>query len=195
MSYSLVFTGIHNAGKSTIAKALALQEGAKCFSEIGGVLRSKAACTSWNSCQIFDELVMLREFERDKNIINNDDRPELIILEQWHIGNLAHATIRTPQLVDEYKKRFEEHLLSWSIPLLVFHLSISIPEMLRREITLPGDDEVQRMTQFYGRLNEETLKLFTLWNLEFVMIDGHQPEDKILSEVNSTLRQRHAILR
>jgi thymidylate kinase len=103
----VVLVGCYASGKSTLAERLSEATNLRYYPEIGGELRKIAKCTSSQSCAIFDELVMLRELERDERLLRAHASGEVILLEQWHPGNLAYASIRSNTIVSEYLSRLE----------------------------------------------------------------------------------------
>jgi len=186
MSLTIVTTGVHNAGKSTIIQLLAQEKGIVVFSELGGELRAKTGCTSWQSCDIFDELVMLKEFERDKEIMSCLVN-HTILLEQWHIGNIAHSIIRTPSVAKEYKARFSEYLSEWPSNLLVVHINLPMEQVLLRESGFLSNEDAIKMVSFYSQLNSETQELLNEWNLDVITIDGNLPKEVIYLKVRDRI--------
>ncbi len=179
----VVITGTHNAGKSSRIAQLASQAGTIALSELGGDLRRKAACASWTSCEIFDELVMLREFERDHQVVSQANQYHFVLLEQWHIGNLAHALIRSPHVAGEYNERLKEYLPHFEVPILWLHIHISPEEALRREVTNRSQSETKAMDIFYTRLEQGILDVYHKLGINYHFINGERPVMDIFSKV------------
>lgn len=192
MTQTVVFTGVHNAGKSTLIEFLSNKEGFKSFPELGGELRSRAGCTSWKACEIFDELVMFREFERDKDILKTLPNHNVILLEQWHIGNIAHSKIRTPRVAKEYEERFERYLAETKLDILIIHLEIPIEQVIEREAASLSAEDVMLMKEFYFRLDVETKALIETWRGNSLFVDATLPKEVIYSQVYKNILDRNA---
>lgn len=187
MTTTVILTGIHNAGKSSVIKNFMKRDGVRMYPELGGEIRARSGCTSWTNCSIFDELVMLRELERDNLILSDIQQYRNIVLEQWHLGNIAHARIRTPIVADEYEERLEKHLKLWPTPVGVLHIHLDLEEMIKREGKRLSAEDAERMVRFYSRLEDETKSLIEKFSLKCLVLNSNQPREHMLSKADLLL--------
>jgi len=101
----LVLAGIHGAGKSTARKMIS-NMGFLTHDEIGWALRQKTLLKNCDLCILkgqdlawFDRLVFQIELLRDNFIEATRSLPHCV--ETWHLGNLAYAALRSPDIFDE----------------------------------------------------------------------------------------------
>lgn len=102
MKKIIVSNGVHGAGKSTIGRLFVdRNRGFAYFPEIGGQLRREVSYNALQSKEDFDLEVIKRELARDEQLLISPNTP---VVETWHIGNMAYALARNPQLFLIYKE-------------------------------------------------------------------------------------------
>ena len=87
---TVVLTGPHAVGKSSISFSLSSRYGWRCHDELGDRMRSDR--TSWGAvAPDFDNTVLEAEATRDEEFHDG-----FRVVETWHSGNLAWAELRLP---------------------------------------------------------------------------------------------------
>ena len=94
--FTLVLIGPHGAGKTTLGRRLSAELCIPFHEEIGKQMRFEALAQdpeehAMVSQDLFDEMVTLREIERDLSWVSVPR-----IVETWHPRNLAYASLRSP---------------------------------------------------------------------------------------------------
>jgi len=132
----IVLTGPHGAGKTTVGTALAGRLGVRFDEEIGRVLRERAlaadpGASAWRPDPAFDAAVF--EAERARDEARAAER--LRVIETWHIGNLAYAEQRSPEVADAMRG-----YLSGAAPRdrVIVVPVIASDDVLRRRANEPG---------------------------------------------------------
>ncbi|MDP1633708.1 MAG: hypothetical protein Q8L69_03375 [Gallionellaceae bacterium] len=105
-AHFVILVGVEGSGKTTIGKMLATNLGYEYLVELGGELRQKSPCQVDTKCELFDELLMYRELERDNLLVNK--RILGFVLEQWHIGNIAFSLTRASRVAENYLEKVKE---------------------------------------------------------------------------------------
>lgn len=153
----IVVAGMHAAGKSTAAKFFS-NFGYLPHYEIGwsfrqNVLKHDPAALTLHGGKLewFDRSILQLELRRDSFIHSFEDLPHCI--ETWHIGNLAYAKLRSPNLAGEFEDVFKTQARLMRPLFLVF--SISKPAFVDRCI-LP-DMSPDSLYDFYGNLLDITV--------------------------------------
>lgn len=177
----LVLVGVYASGKTTLANTLSTAYGFTFFHEIGGALRSRSKCVASQSCSIFDELVMFREIERD-NQIALASRSANIVLEQWHIGNIAYARIRNPLVADEYLARISKQGSIQQLTPRVVVLDFD-PALISSRISYTSEDSRLIDERFFIQWKRELAWVLERLELPAVHIDANQASAKILVDL------------
>lgn len=151
---TIVLIGPHGAGKSTLGRMLATRLGCPFEHEIGERLRREALQKDAHAHAAkpqgdFDRVVMEEELKRDAAC----REPCTRVIETWHLGNLAYARLRSPEVAVRYAARVAAAVRRAQIStrLVVQPLSIDIP-VLRMRRSEPGPAEID---DFFLRVAQE----------------------------------------
>lgn len=189
---SIVIVGIETSGKTTLANSISKHTGITFMPEIGGIYNNKSNCTVGNRCEIFDEFIMIKEFERDKSI-RRDNKKKVLIYEQWHIGNLAFAFTRSSPIARKYFTRFKKNI-RYMDKITVLWLKISSDLMLQRKkenkIVVSDPKELQT---FYITWEKHLDNILKEIKIHPIYINANQIPQKILNNTLSILHKNHVI--
>lgn len=157
MKEIVVFNGIHGAGKTTLAEALIASSPDlfEFFFEIGGRLRQEVSYNALIKREEFDSLVMKRELARDEALLIC---PRIPVVETWHIGNLAYAQVRSPQMVDGYRQALERQMKSFRP--FAFLVTIRRETFLGRVTERVAPEQIEQLAEFYRCVEENTLSIY-----------------------------------
>lgn len=102
---TIALLGPHGAGKTTLGTRMAEALGVPFHDEVGGRLRLDADWRPMGTLAsdpqaAFDEGVFLEEVERDLTWLAQGGG--LRVVETWHPGNLAYASLRSPAVAARY---------------------------------------------------------------------------------------------
>jgi hypothetical protein len=176
----IAFTGAHRAIRQIAEETLDSFEGFSYYRALEDSLRANAVCKPWDPCQVFDELLMFKEFERDGLILSSleaDSRCALI--EQWHIGNLAAARVRSPNVVQVYEEKLIEQLSRLeSVGVVVFYVSTDLGKIS----TMP-------MREFYEKYLEQLTAIEKRLGFPVHTIDGEVLPESIKNRLCHLLRR------
>lgn len=187
---TVIVVGCYASGKSTLIKNLNNTLGFEAHAEVGGVLRSKAKCISSESCSVFDELVMLREIERDESLLQILDCGKSVLLEQWHFGNLAYCKLRSPEIVREYFSRLERlDVIQRFVPLV---LSLELdPDLIASRVVYERTEQLVQDKNFYAKWNMALREILADLGTPYISIDASKSPTEVfhraLNELSSKL--------
>ena len=184
---TVVLVGVHGAGKSTAAMSLA-SFGYMPHLEIGWAYRQAILYSNPGTKTLagpdlawFDTTVLALEQRRDKFIESVTVMPHCI--ETWHLGNLAYACLRSPQLVPA----FERALISGVRKLKPLFVILSICEAAfkdrRRLLDLPADE----LYEFYCRIDSAILEYAVKHKLDYVLLENNGQVSEFLAALKATL--------
>ena len=151
---TIVLIGPHGAGKSTLGRVLAARLGCPFDDEIGERLRRAALQRDADAHAArpqseFDQAVIEAELRRDEEY----SEPRTRVVETWHLGNLAYARLRSPEVAERYAARTAA-AVRWaqiSTRLIVQPLTVDRP-VLRVRRSEPGPAEID---DFFLRVAQE----------------------------------------
>lgn len=166
MKMIIVLSGIHSSGKSTLGRSLG-EQGYAYVLEIVERFIEQGITTGVKAEPTLDEMIMEAEFQRDKYLFRSARDP--IIVETWHPGNIAYATLRNPIVATRYKKRFgpiAKHHRIYGI-----YLRIGDHTFLERTRKYIGQDALQAI-EFFHNLEQTTLACYRDFQLPLIEIDA-----------------------
>jgi thymidylate kinase len=183
---TIVIVGCYASGKSTLARQLSLMPKFQYFTEVGGELRASSMCRSSQSCSIFDELVMFRELERDKMLLESLNEKKNLVLEQWHIGNIAYAKVRNPQVAQNYISRLKNtNTLQQFSPIVIF-LEMD-PKLISERITYEESQQSKDDALFFALWQRELIQTFSELRMKPIRVNADGSPSKIYDDVISML--------
>jgi hypothetical protein len=97
---TLVLIGAHGAGKTTIGRALAQRLGWVFQEELGLTISQQLRPTTQTAAdpqEALDDAIFSAELARDACSLGLNR-----VVETWHPGNLAYASVRSPAVVAQY---------------------------------------------------------------------------------------------
>lgn len=176
----IALTGAHRAIRQIAEETLDSFEGFSYYRDLEDSLRASAVCKQWDPCQVFDELLMFKEFERDGLVLSSleaDSRCALI--EQWHVGNLAATRVRSPDIAPVYEEKLVEQLSRLgSVGVAVFYISTD----LQKVSSMP-------MRGFYEKYLEQLAALENQLRFPVHTVDGEAPPESIRRRLSFLLRE------
>lgn len=184
----VVLTGIHASGKSTVANFLS-QIGYLSHAELGWALRQDHFYKTPNATMLigddlewFDKSIMAAELKRDHFINSFTELPHCI--ETWHIGNLAYASVRSPNLYSALKKRVIKQVKIFNP--LILHLSITKDTFMIRS-TLP-DLKDNDLYSFYHMVEDVITRIITQLSLPYYVIDNNKTIDNLYNQLENIFK-------
>lgn len=91
--------------------------------DVGKDIREKMTCSHGVTCSLFNELVMLKEFNRDDRLYFDRElrktEPQPIFVENGHITNLLYCKLSDIKLYKEYMKEFKKRRRNWEYRAIV----------------------------------------------------------------------------
>ena len=147
--HTIVLIGPHGAGKTTHGSLLAEHLGVPFHDEVGRRLREQALARDPNAfathCDArFDQQVFSEELARDRAWAG-----PLRVVETWHMGNHAYASVRTPAVAERTHAAFMRLPLSWRRGVLVLPLRMSLQSAALR-LSEPGSSQEALCVFFRG---------------------------------------------
>ena len=158
---TIVLVGPHSAGKTTVGRRLSAELGIPFHEELGKQMRLEALSKDQDAHamapqNVFDELVTLREIERDRKWVEGPR-----IVETWHPGNLAFASRRSPMIFESSMELVQKHIRSRTELVLVQPLELERKTAIRR-LSEPGPCD-ERLTNFFAEVYHSSLEV--AWEL------------------------------
>lgn len=151
---TIVLIGPHGAGKTTVGRQIAQALGWRFDDEIGERLRRQALARDPSAHAAlpqsdFDRAVIEEELRRDHEVAAQGPR----IVETWHLGNLAYARQRSPDVGWAYQDEIAAAVRRAQAQGPVWVQQLKIDEAaLRARQTEPGPPEI---AQFFLKVGDE----------------------------------------
>lgn len=179
----IVLTGIPLSGKTVVGQYLGGFEGIHYLPAIATGLEGRAQHGELDADEAFDELVMLKELERDEEIRSLLQEHQHVVVEQWHIGNLAFARLRNPSVAERYEEGLRERLQWFDVR--VFYVSLSPEEMAYKL----GKDDDATLISFYRNWLGELSRILKRFDLPLYTLDGSAPLENLKKRASFLVRQ------
>lgn len=112
----IVLTGNFSLIRPIVNDTIKRFHGISYYKSLEYILRTKGNETSSEVGEEFYELLMLEEIARDKKILfdlEQDNR--CVLVEQWHVGNLARIRVNAPKVGLVYEDRLSQCLSEFQI--------------------------------------------------------------------------------
>ena len=192
MKEIIVVNGVHGSGKSTIAQMLVKDQGDRCafFTEIGGQLRREVGYNALQSSETFDDEVMRRELLRDRDLLRCNTTP---VVETWHIGNLGYAKVRSPKMVINYFRAFEEQLGLFEPTVVILEIGWETFRQRATERIKPG--QMEELINFYSRIFEEIHRICDYYQIKNFSVNNDGRLDTSFKKVKKGLHERDIIIK
>jgi hypothetical protein len=177
--YVIAITGAHKIVRRTAGEILKDSKGGSYHHAIEDDLRTRAVCQTWAKCQVFDELLMSREFTRDEQILCPEADFRCALIEQWHIGNLAAVRARCPDIAQAYEIRLHKQLAELrGVEVIVFYVSTDLAKL-----------STVRIGEFYGRYLEQLSVLERQLGFPLHTIDGEAGPESMRRRLSYLVHQ------
>ncbi len=124
----VVIVGPPASGKTTLVREISKLCDLPASLEIGGKGRAYWG-GHWTDCDNYDEYAMLSEFANDI-LISHLYPGKFVLLEQWHLGNMAFSMRRKPETYRQYLQEMQRYYLPDS--LLCIRLRCDIDLLTKR---------------------------------------------------------------
>jgi len=175
----VVLTGAHKI-VSTVITPDSRTLGISYYPSISDILKSRGMPGHWESCPYFDDLLMHHEMERDSAILSLlEESRTTVLIEQWHIGNMAWAKARSSETAPEYEEKMR-HLLGRfeGIDSEIWYISTDLEKIVSVEFRV-----------LYQRYLEELSALIKRFELPIETLDGDAPPDFIRRRITYLLHE------
>ncbi len=174
--------GIHTAGKSTVANYLK-KCGYRVYFEIAQELLNRGERVGTETTERIYELITQRELERDWDILKSND--EIVIIETWHIGNLAHARVRGLKEAKRIETLIKRHILEImkKVEVVPIFLEIPIGKIFERTKYYKEKEKNKRknVLKFYKSLEKCYKDILKEFCLKYYSVDATK-SPKIVKE-------------
>lgn len=185
MKTIIVLNGIHGSGKSTVGSMLTQSfPQFAYFYEIGGKLRTEVNYNTMSSGLEFDKEVMNRELARDIELLKSSTIP---IVETWHMGNLAYAMNRSPELVKKYKSKLQKQLQLFEPIGFTFEISPDI--FLQRISEYVPSEKLDDYIRFFNQISQNTFDIYSSLGIKHYVINNDGSLDETYQELIRLLRE------
>lgn len=160
----IFITGMYKLVRQTIQELATSLPGIVFFPASENSWWEKAILKPWEASQVVYEQLMYKEFEQDDLILKTLAHSNCVIVEQWHLGNIAGARLRSAELGELYLTRFRQHLSRFNdIQIEEFYISTDV-EKLSETASLARD--------LYRSWLQELAALTRDFNFSLQTIDG-----------------------
>jgi hypothetical protein len=170
----VVLTGVHRMVRLAITQDAKSFNGISYFPSIADDLRQRGASGHWESCPFFDELLMHQEMQRDSVILPLLQKSQSVVLiEQWHIGNIAWAKARSSDTAQKYEERLYDQLKLFNgINIEVWYVSTDLEKIMPSRIRVPYESYLKELSNLLKHLR------FPVQNL-----DGDAPSEFVRKRI------------
>lgn len=178
--------GRHAVGKSTVCGALE-QAGFDTYPEIGKELRKEVDFEYMDSVEWFDLEVMKQEQARDAMLRDSFHRKPIAI-ETWHIGNIAFAAERSPQVASLYKERLREEIEKIEPVAIIVDVENAVFEE-RATDPIANEAERKQRLAFYDNIRRNIQDIISEFEIPRIEVSGQQDIHQTLDEIQSWLNR------
>lgn len=173
----VVLSGIPTSGKTTLGKLLK-EQGYSYVPEIVESFIKKGFKTGTEANQLLDKKVMTAEFCRDKQLLSG--KKDLIIIETWHIGNIAHAQLRNINVAKKYIKLFKKNAKKYRI----YGIYLEIPyKTFWKRTKKYKDCNKQKTVSFFRLLRKQILKCYKEFKIPLQKINANRQIKLVLGDI------------
>lgn len=170
-------------GKTTFCSALE-ELGFEAHFEIGRKLRKRVDFSFSDKVEWFDQQVLNEEVKRDAQL-SSYSRP--LAVETWHIGNIAFALERSPEVAARYKQLLPEALARFN-PRAVL---VDVDDLTFEDRASDPVDSVEGTEgrrKFYVRVNMNLRSLVSEFEIPCIEISGTDEVSDNLKKVKAWLQ-------
>lgn len=161
--------GMHTSGKSSLL-AYASGQGVLVFPEIAQQFINSGVKLAGNAGADTQRMIMNKEIERDKELAMLS-RKAAIFVETWHIGNLAHCMITSPDLFTEYLKYFKKFVSRVNIHGI--YLKLNSDEVFRRT-RLHQYEDPSEVARFHGNVGANIERILVETGIPYSVVDANR---------------------
>lgn len=180
----IVVVGRHAVGKSTICKAFE-KTGYDAYGEIGKELRKEVAFEYSDSVPWFDQKVMELEMTRDAKLQGEiNSRP--IVIETWHVGNIAFAEQRSPEIAQQYREFLKNHLKTIQPLAVLVDVDDKVFEERASDPVL--ESELVRK-EFYSAVKDSIVEVLKDCEIPYVEVSGTENAEDVVRDVQAWWRK------
>lgn len=168
----LALNGVHTAGKSTIGEMMQEREGIDYRREVAQKLIEEDG-EDWGdeSDTEFQRRIFEEESERDEQILSEKEDDDLVVVETWHYGEIAHdIEIADQNLVSEHIDYLEGLHQRDDVDIFAAFVDMPLENIWDRSDHFErGNDEI---IDFYERVRTNHFELYDDFNTDVVEVSN-----------------------
>mgnify|MGYP001080623192 CR=1 FL=1 len=177
----VALVGLPSSGKTILGNFLELS-GFRFLPEVAEALRQRGATVGEKAGFDFDRKVMQMEFRRDHYFLCSSHT--VLIVETWHLGNIAYATARSSPIVRTYKSRFSSTAEKVRIRCIVLNINPST-SYLR---SLKSKKSAENSLKFLEAVQRHTRSVLEEFRLPSIVIDASKGAEEIAFDASKAIR-------